>query len=97
MGGSAAPRSRLIGVDPTNGVEAGLRHIRVAIGRDCSDVPPTRGVFKRGASSTLAVSVEITPGAVLPTLEPAVMEASWVAEAPAVTADDAAQKQMQQQ
>jgi transglutaminase-like putative cysteine protease len=91
------PELGWIGVDPTNGIEAGLRHIRVGIGRDYADVPPTRGVFKGGASSTLAVAVEVTQGAVLPTLDPAVTEASWVAEAQAVAADDAAQKQTQQQ
>lgn len=49
-----------VGFDPTNDAEAGLRHIRVAVGRDYADVPPTRGVFKGEASSTLAVSVEVT-------------------------------------
>jgi transglutaminase-like putative cysteine protease len=85
-----------IGVDPTNGHEAGLRHIRVAIGRDYADVPPTRGVFKGGAASTLEVSVDITPGATLPTLDPAAMTSSWVVEAP-VPPSDEPHKQMQQQ
>jgi transglutaminase-like putative cysteine protease len=49
-----------VGFDPTNDAEAGLRHIRVAVGRDYADVPPTRGVFKGEASSTLSVSVEVT-------------------------------------
>ena len=35
-----------VGFDPTNNMIAGDRHIRVAIGRDYADVPPTRGVFK---------------------------------------------------
>ena len=56
--------------DPTNNIEAGLRHVRVAVGRDYADVPPTRGVYKGGSTSTLAVSVEVTPGETLPTLEP---------------------------
>jgi hypothetical protein len=34
--------------------------LRVAIGRDYADVPPTRGVFKRNAKETLAVKVMIT-------------------------------------
>ena len=34
------------GFDPTNNRLAEDRHIRVAIGRDYADVPPTKGVFK---------------------------------------------------
>ncbi len=48
-----------IGFDPTNNVLAGERHIRVAIGRDYNDVPPTRGVFKGKAESELTVEVEV--------------------------------------
>jgi len=40
---------------------AGDRHIRVAVGRDYADVPPTRGVFKGGAASNLEVSVQVLP------------------------------------
>jgi len=50
-----------VGFDPTNNVVAGERHVRVAIGRDYADVPPTRGVYK-GMSSVrgeLAVSVRV--------------------------------------
>ncbi|MBE2270869.1 MAG: transglutaminase family protein [Anaerolinea sp.] len=50
-----------VGFDPTNNVLAGERHIRVASGRDYSDVPPTRGVFKGVAESDLRVEVHITP------------------------------------
>ena len=50
-----------IGFDPTNNTPAGQRHIRVAIGRDYSDVPPTRGVFKGSAESELAVAVSVKP------------------------------------
>jgi hypothetical protein len=50
-----------VGVDPTNNLVAGERHIRVAVGRDYSDVPPTRGVFKGSSAvrSELAVSVRV--------------------------------------
>jgi len=50
-----------IGFDPTNNLTAGERHIRVAVGRDYADVPPTRGVYK-GATvvrSELAVAVQV--------------------------------------
>ena len=50
-----------IGFDPTNDTLAGDRHIRVAVGRDYADVPPTRGTYKGGAASELAISVQVTP------------------------------------
>ena len=40
------PELGWVGFDPTHNIEAGVRHVRVAIGRDYADVPPTRGVFK---------------------------------------------------
>jgi transglutaminase-like putative cysteine protease len=48
-----------IGFDPTNNILAGERHIRVAVGRDYSDVPPTKGVYKGAAESELKVEVHI--------------------------------------
>lgn len=50
-----------VGFDPTNNLLAGERHIRVAIGRDYADVPPTRGVFKgvSAVKSELSVSVDV--------------------------------------
>lgn len=50
-----------IGFDPTNNLIAGERHIRVAVGRDYADVPPTRGVFKGTAESELSVAVQVKP------------------------------------
>jgi len=49
-----------IGLDPTNNVAVGERHIVVAVGRDYSDVPPTRGVYKGEAEGVLAVAVSVT-------------------------------------
>ena len=60
----------------------------MAIGRDYADVPPTRGIFKGTTASALAVSVEVTPAEALPTLDPAVLETSWSAEAPPAAEDD---------
>jgi transglutaminase-like putative cysteine protease len=50
-----------IGWDPTNNLVAGDRHIRVAVGRDYADVPPTRGVYKgvSAVKSELAVAVRV--------------------------------------
>ena len=50
-----------VGFDPTNNLMAGECHIRVAIGRDYADVPPTRGVHKGAAPSELSVAVRIAP------------------------------------
>jgi transglutaminase-like putative cysteine protease len=66
-----------VGFDPTNNLIASQRHIRVAIGRDYGDVPPTRGVFKGEAKSELSVAVKVDLSAVPPpedTLEP---DAMW--------------------
>jgi transglutaminase-like putative cysteine protease len=49
-----------IGFDPANNATAAERHVRVAVGRDYADVPPTRGVFKGPAASELAVSVTVS-------------------------------------
>jgi transglutaminase-like putative cysteine protease len=53
------PSLRWIGFDPTNNIDAGERHIACAVGRDYSDVPPSRGVYKGEAESTLAVGVTV--------------------------------------
>jgi transglutaminase-like putative cysteine protease len=53
------PSLRWIGFDPTNNVSAAERHIPVAIGRDYSDVPPSRGVYKGDAESQLSVGVSV--------------------------------------
>ncbi len=50
-----------IGLDPTNNLLPGEKHVRTAVGRDYADVPPTRGVFKGTAESELKVVVVVTP------------------------------------
>jgi transglutaminase-like putative cysteine protease len=50
-----------VAFDPTNNLIGGDRHIRVAIGRDYADVPPTRGVYKGEAQSELSVAVTVSP------------------------------------
>lgn len=56
-----------LGFDPTNNILAGERHIRVALGRDYADVPPTRGIFKGDARSTLRVGVRVVQSTFLKT------------------------------
>ena len=53
------PSLRWVGLDPTNNIRAGERHVLVAVGRDYGDVPPSRGVFKGDAESQLAVGVSV--------------------------------------
>jgi transglutaminase-like putative cysteine protease len=50
-----------VAFDPTNNLEGCDRHVRVAVGRDYSDVPPTRGVYKGEAESELSVVVTVLP------------------------------------
>ena len=82
---------------PTNNIEAGLRHVRVAVGRDYADVPPTRGIYKGGSTSTLEVSVEVTPGETLPTLDTSVQEKVWSAEAIALAEEQDFERRRQEQ
>lgn len=46
--------------DPTNNLLGCERHIRVAVGRDYADVPPTRGVHRGEAESELRVCVTVS-------------------------------------
>jgi transglutaminase-like putative cysteine protease len=55
------PKLGWVAYDPTNNLIADDRHVRVAIGRDYADVPPTRGVYKGEATSELSVSVTVQP------------------------------------
>jgi transglutaminase-like putative cysteine protease len=50
-----------IGLDPTLGKPVGLRHIRLACGRDYGDVPPVRGVYKGRVGQRLSVDVLVRP------------------------------------
>jgi transglutaminase-like putative cysteine protease len=59
------PGQGWLAYDPTNyGPQsrgrAGEHHVRVAVGRDYRDVPPTRGVFRGAARETLTVDVRVT-------------------------------------
>jgi transglutaminase-like putative cysteine protease len=94
------------GIDPTNNLLTGARHIRVAVGRDYADVPPTRGVYKGEAEVKSELLVGVTVGSVLkvgssksPLTADDVPFTPWmsrVANAP-VAASTAAQRLQQQQ
>ena len=49
------------GFDPTNNLLASESHVKMAIGRDYGDVPPTRGTFRGSAQEKLAVEVSAHP------------------------------------
>lgn len=48
-----------LSLDPTHDTEQDERYVRVGVGRDYADVPPSRGVYKATADETLEVSVTI--------------------------------------
>ena len=48
------------GFDPANDTDMDGRHVRVAVGRDYADVPPTRGVYQGSAGSVLDTTVAVT-------------------------------------
>lgn len=86
-----------VGFDPTNNIIAGERHIRVAIGRDYNDVPPTKGVFKGTADNELDVEVFIKQVDNVPMMESYAAHFGWTPDAPEQTADDTTLQQQQQQ
>ena len=85
-----------VGFDPTNHLQCGERHIRVAVGRDYADVPPTRGVYKGGGQSELSVSVTValSDSATPEEVAPAIVLRR--APAPAQDARESSQAQQQQ-
>jgi len=63
------PEYGWVGFDPTNWLVAADRHIRTAIGRDYSDVPPTHGIFRGRTKSELSVAVRVEPSEGIPPLD----------------------------
>ena len=45
------------GFDPTNDLVASEHHVKMAVGRDYRDIPPTQGTFRGVADETLTVDV----------------------------------------
>jgi transglutaminase-like putative cysteine protease len=89
-----------IGFDPTNRSVAEESHVRTAIGRDYADVPPTRGVFKGGATSELIVAVRVAPSDKAPPPETEIETEDWSAVVPPERPEPepiAEQQQQQQQ
>lgn len=55
------PRTGWVDFDPTNNCIPGARHVRLARGRDYSDVSPLRGVTFGGGGEQPKVSVDVIP------------------------------------
>lgn len=49
-----------VSIDPTHDREQTEAYVRVAVGRDYGDVPPTRGVYRGAAEETLEVAVRMS-------------------------------------
>ena len=54
------PERGWISLDPTHNQEQTGQYVRVAVGRDYADVPPTRGIFKGNAKEKMDVQVSVT-------------------------------------
>ncbi len=83
-----------VGFDPTNNTIIDERHVRVAIGRDYADVPPTRGVFRGKAESELAVTVRIAPTQWALTDELPLEPSTWLPSAELMDERDQSQQQI---
>jgi transglutaminase-like putative cysteine protease len=82
-----------VGFDPTNNLIVSDRHIRVAVGRDYADVPPTKGVYRGDATNSIEVGVRVTPTEAPITEEPELVYSG--AQQP-IHDDEAYQEQQQQ-
>jgi transglutaminase-like putative cysteine protease len=57
-----APNGFWVGLDPTNDIVEGERHVQIGIGRDYYDVPPMKGTFKGPNRQVMSVDVSMTRG-----------------------------------
>src|SRR5262249_20185411 len=57
-----------VGIDPTNDLLADERLVKVAIGRDFSDVPPNKGIYRGRAKEEIKVRVQTRTLEALPSL-----------------------------
>jgi transglutaminase-like putative cysteine protease len=54
------PQYGWISVDPTHNCNQTAQYVRIGVGRDYADVPPTRGVFKGNATEKMDIQVTVT-------------------------------------
>jgi transglutaminase-like putative cysteine protease len=98
------PDTKWIGVDPTNGCEVQERFVRVAVGRDFSDVPPNKGTHRGRGQESIFVRVGTRELVRLPSLSwheqlpPLDVPIQSVARSkPRLDSDEQIQQQQQQQ
>lgn len=85
-----------VGFDPTHNSVADEHYIRVAVGRDYADVPPTRGVFKGSSSVRSELAVGVSVGKAHYVADPAAFTPWMSREAVSPIGDQESQKQQQQ-
>jgi transglutaminase-like putative cysteine protease len=86
------------GFDPTNDEDAGDGHIRVAVGRDYQDVPPTRGVYKGGTAVKTELAVAVRVASVKPPVSGDVLPFTpWMSRDAGAPLPDPAEAERQQQ
>jgi transglutaminase-like putative cysteine protease len=85
-----------VGFDPTHNTLAGEHYIRVAVGRDYADVPPTRGVFKGLSAVRSELAVGVSVGTTQVFGEPTSF-VPWMSREAVSPLADAASSQQQQQ
>jgi len=66
---AAIPGVGWLALDPTNRQAVGLRHVKIAHGRDYDDVSPLRGTYSGPKNATLEVSVEMRRLAAVATVQ----------------------------
>ncbi|MDX2227490.1 MAG: transglutaminase family protein [Verrucomicrobiae bacterium] len=54
------PNHFWVGLDPTNNIFEGERHVQIGIGRDYADLPPLKGIFKGSNAQSLSVQVKVS-------------------------------------
>jgi len=86
-----------VGLDPTNNLVAEERHVRVAIGRDYADVPPTKGVYKGLTAVKTELAVSVSVGPVNAANVPDVPFVPWMSREVGSTPAGASAEQQQQQ
>jgi transglutaminase-like putative cysteine protease len=54
------PEQGWLSLDVTHAEQAGMRRCRLAVGRDCLDAAPVRGVRRGGGKESMTVTVRVT-------------------------------------
>ena len=84
-----------VGFDPTHNILTDEHYIRVAVGRDYADVPPTRGVFKGQSAVRSELAVGVSVGTTQVFSNPTAFVPWMSSEAPVPLADQDQQQQQQ--